>query len=116
MGKEREFSESSPDPEEPRTLDLGKAVVAKRLVSRGRMPVFVGRTSEGDVRVVIPHKADNKLIRRLGEGQVFVEEESITDGTRKPLVCHVMSKAAADSLRRMYILASHNRWPSPDKI
>lgn len=116
MQEEREFSKSSPGPKEPRMLDLGKPDVVKRLVSQDRMPMFVGRTSEGDVIVVIPLKASNKLSRRLGEGQEFFVEEESTDGTRKPLVCHVMSKAAADSLRRMYTLASHNRRPSSDKI
>lgn len=116
MQVEREFSESSPDPKKPRKFNLGKAGDVKRLVSQGTEPKFVGRTSEGDVIVVIPLKASNKLSRRLGEGQEFFVEEESTDGTRKPLVCHVMSKAAADSLRRMYTLASHNRRPSSDKI
>lgn len=109
MREERKFSESSPDPKEPRTLDLGQAKAVRRLVSQDRKPLFVGRTIEGDVIVVIPHEASNRIFRRLGKGQEFSVEEEVSDGIRKPLVCHVMSKAAADSLRRMYILASHNR-------
>lgn len=109
MEKERKFSESSPGPKKPRKFNLGKADDVKCLVSQGTEPMFVGLTSEGDVIVVVPHNIKNKLIRRLGEGQELFVEEELEDGRREPLVRYVMSKAAADSLRRMYLLASHNR-------